>query len=141
MRPFILAVVFGLAVSLSAEDQEGAAKPATVHEKSPGVLHVVLLEIGPSYVQSRPPQEQVGFAEHAARMRALAKEGTVILGGPLLRSFATPEPTGALLVVRASTLDEARALAEGDALVKSGALRIGDVRAFIVGVSSPVPSE
>jgi len=102
-------------------------------------LHVVLLGLGPAYAQGHPPQEQAGFAAHAARMNELARAGTVILGGPTLESFANPEPTGALLVVRAATAEEARAILAGDALVASGVMKVGEVRAFVPAVSSALP--
>jgi uncharacterized protein YciI len=54
--------------------------------------------------------EAVGL--HAAHLAQLDNDGKLVLAGPI------PERTGGLIVLRARSLDEARAIAEEDPLVQ-----------------------
>lgn len=65
-------------------------------------LFVVIRTRGPAWQDSRPMESQADWAPHAVFMNSLAKEGVVILGGPL-------EGTSDVLrVIRPETPDEVR---------------------------------
>jgi uncharacterized protein YciI len=65
-------------------------------------LFMVVRTRGPAWQESRPLEGQDDWAAHALFMNALAKEGFVILGGPLEGT------SDVLLVFRATTPDEVR---------------------------------
>jgi hypothetical protein len=65
-------------------------------------LFAVIRTRGPAWQDSRPLEGQADWAGHASFMNALAKEGFVILGGPLEGT------SDVLLIVRATTPDEVR---------------------------------
>ena len=48
-----------------------------------GLFAVVQRQRGPAWDLSRPMEEQVGWAEHAAFMNGLVDRGFVALGGPV----------------------------------------------------------
>lgn len=61
---------------------------------------MVIRTRGPGWKDSRPLEGQDDWAGHASFMNALAKEGFVILGGPLEGA------SDVLLIVRATSPDE-----------------------------------
>jgi uncharacterized protein YciI len=63
---------------------------------------MVIRTRGPGWKDSRPLEGQDDWAGHASFMNALAKEGFVILGGPLEGA------SDVLLIVRATSPDEIR---------------------------------
>ena len=65
-------------------------------------LFAVIRTRGPAWQDSRPLEGQADWAGHASFMNALAKEGFVILGGPLEGT------SDVLLIVRATTPDGVR---------------------------------
>jgi uncharacterized protein YciI len=75
---------------------------------------LVLMRIGPAYDPSLSIQQQKAFPAHAAYMNELESTGRLIFGGPLLDSFSSMKPTGAILVVTAETAEEAEHLAASD---------------------------
>jgi hypothetical protein len=94
-------------------------------------LFAVIRTRGPAWQDSRPMESQADWASHALFMNSLAKEGFVVIGGPL-------EGTAdVLLVMRAESPDEVRSrLAEdpwssGDLLhiarIASWNLRLGSL--------------
>jgi len=66
------------------------------------VVFAVIRTRGPAWQDGRRLEDQVDWPTHASFMNALAKEGFVILGGPL---EGTPD---VLLIVRADNADEVR---------------------------------
>lgn len=63
---------------------------------------MVIRTRGPGWKDSRPLEGQDDWAGHASFMNALAKEGFVILGGPLEGA------SDVLLIVKATSPDEIR---------------------------------
>jgi hypothetical protein len=63
---------------------------------------VVLRRSGPQYHAGRPPEEQSGWAEHAAFMDGLVADGFVVLGGPLADEHRV------VLAVEATSEDDVR---------------------------------
>ena len=93
-------------------------------------LFAVIRTRGPAWQDGRPLESQADWAGHASFMNALAKEGFVILGGPL-------EGTAdVLLVVRAATADEARARLAGDPWTRNDLLRIGRIAPWTLRLGS-----
>ena len=81
-------------------------------------LFAVIRTRGPAWQESRPLDGQADWVSRASFMNALAKEGFVVLGGPLEGS------SDVLLIVRATTPDEVRARLSKDPWTTSDLLRI-----------------
>lgn len=78
-------------------------------EKSRFVVHFT---VGPAWDHEKPPGEQEFFTEHSANLGKLRKAGTILFG-------ARYEEVG-MIIIRSSSLDEARTLLESDPGVVSG---------------------
>jgi hypothetical protein len=84
-------------------------------------LFAVIRTRGPAWQDSRPLEGQADWAGHASFMNALAKEGFVILGGPLEGT------SDVLLIVRATTPDEVRSRLAEDPWASKVLLRVSRV--------------
>jgi hypothetical protein len=84
-------------------------------------LFAVIRTRGPAWQDSRPLEGQADWAGHASFMNALAKEGFVILGGPLEGT------SDVLLIVRATTPDGVRSRLAEDPWASKGLLRVSRV--------------
>ena len=93
-------------------------------------LLVVIRTRGPAWQDSRPMESQADWASHAAFMNSLAKEGFVILGGPLEGT------SDVLLVVRATTPDDARSRLAEDPWAGNGLLRITRIAPWTLRLGS-----
>jgi hypothetical protein len=93
-------------------------------------LFVVIRTRGPAWQESRAMESQVDWAPHASFMNSLAKEGFVILGGPLEGS------ADVLLVTRAETPDEVRSRLADDPWAVTNLLRITRVAPWTVRLGS-----
>lgn len=122
----VLALVCGL-VGLGT-----TASYAAQAAQTPPESFLVLLGLDPGYDKSLSIQQQKTFPAHAAYMNELEGKGKLVFGGPLLESFASMQPTGAVLVVRADAAEEARQIAAGD---PSGLLAVQEVRALLLAVA------
>ena len=80
------------------------------------------------------PSRAASRAAHLARLEALRDDGRLVLAGPLPAIDAEdPGPagfTGSLVVAEFASLDDARAWAEADPYIESGAWTGADVRPF-----------
>ena len=93
-------------------------------------LFAVIRTRGPAWQVGRPLESQADWAGHASFMNGLAKEGFVVLGGPL-------EGTAdVLLVVRAATPDEARSRLAEDPWTRKDLLRITRVAPWTLRLGS-----
>jgi len=93
-------------------------------------LFVVLRTRGPAWEASRPLEDQADWTAHAPFMNALAKEGMVILGGPL-------EGTAdVLLIMRAETPDEVRSRLAEDPWARNDLLRVARVAPWTLRLGS-----
>ena len=81
-------------------------------------LFAVIRTRGPAWQDGRPLESQADWAGHASFMNGLAKEGFVVLGGPLEGT------SDVLLVVRAATADEVRSRLAEDPWTRNDLLRI-----------------
>ena len=93
-------------------------------------LFAVIRTRGPAWQESRPLESQADWAPHASFMNALAKEGFVILGGPLEGT------SDVLLVVRATTPDEVRSRLAEDPWSGKDLLRITRVAPWTLRLGS-----
>jgi uncharacterized protein YciI len=84
-------------------------------------LFAVIRTRGPAWQPAWPLEGQAEWAAHAAFMNGLARDGVVLLGGPLEGS---PD---VLLVMRAETADEARAQLAADPWTARDLLRVSRV--------------
>ncbi len=80
------------------------------------------------------PRRKTARDAHLARLNALAEEGRLVLAGPLPAIDAEdPGPsgfTGSLVVAEFASLEAARAWADTDPYIHSGAWLDADVRPF-----------
>ena len=93
-------------------------------------LFAVIRTRGPAWQESRPLDGQADWASHASFMNALAKEGFVVLGGPL------DGTSDVLLVVRATTPDEVRSRLAEDPWAIKDLLRITRVAPWTLRLGS-----
>jgi hypothetical protein len=91
---------------------------------------VVIRTRGPAWQDSRPLESQADWAPHASFMNSLAKEGFVVLGGPLEGT------SDVLLVVRATTPDEVRSRLAEDPWAIKDLLRITQVAPWTLRLGS-----
>jgi YCII-related domain-containing protein len=91
---------------------------------------VVIRTRGPAWQDSRPLESQADWAPHASFMNSLAKEGFVVLGGPLEGT------SDVLLVVRATTPDEVRSRLAEDPWAIKDLLRITRVAPWTLRLGS-----
>lgn len=111
------------------------ASPQTPPAKAPADdAFAATFRTGPAWDAAKPPQEQPGFAEHSQNLRTLRSEGRVLLGG---RYGAL-----GLVVLRASSLEEAKALVARDPSVKAGtfAVEVEPFRVFMPGCVGVEPA-
>ncbi len=88
---------------------------------------VVRWRAGPAWT-SGPPEEQLGWDEHAAFVDELVERGTFVMGGP----FA--DYSGSLTLLEGVSEEEARELVLRDPFVANGVFELDDVRAWNVYV-------
>ena len=93
-------------------------------------LFAVIRTRGPAWEDSRPLENQADWAPHASFMSSLAKEGFVILGGPLEGT------SDVLLVVRATTPDEVRSRLAEDPWAGKDLLRITRIAPWTLRLGS-----
>ena len=93
-------------------------------------LFMVIRTRGPAWQESQALEGQGEWAAHASFMNALAKEGLVILGGPLEGT------SDVLLVMRATTPDEVRARLAADPWAAKDLLRITRVTPWTLRLGS-----
>jgi uncharacterized protein YciI len=87
----------------------------------------VTFRTGPAWDEAKAPQDQPHFAEHSQNLRALRSEGRLLLG-------ARYGEVG-LVVLRAASAADARALVDRDPSVKAGtfAVTVEPFYAFMPG--------
>jgi len=93
-------------------------------------LFAVIRTRGPAWQGSQPLEGQPDWAGHASFMNALAKEGFVVLGGPLEGTADT------LLIVRATTPDEVRSRLAADPWAGRDQLRVTRVAPWTLRLGS-----
>lgn len=79
-----------------------------------------LLVRGPKWTAEQTPELQRLQADHLAHIRKMADSGKLVAAGPLGNS----DYIRGILIFRADSMDEARAMAEADPAVKAGRLAL-----------------
>jgi L-rhamnose mutarotase len=86
---------------------------------------VMLLERGPGWQPDRPLAEQVGFAEHVERVRALQEQGVVLAAGPFADpSTQTDDELLALALLDLASVADAEEVWSDDPIVVAGCVRL-----------------
>ena len=93
-------------------------------------LFAVIRTRGPAWQDSRSLESQADWIPHASFMNSLAKDGFVILGGPLEGT------SDVLLVVRANTPDEVRSRLADDPWTSKDLLRVTRVASWTLRLGS-----
>jgi len=91
---------------------------------------MVIRTRGPGWKDSRPLEGQDDWAGHASFMNALAKEGFVILGGPLEGG------SDVLLIVRATSPEEIRSRLAEDPWTIRDLLRVTRISPWTLRLGS-----
>ena len=91
---------------------------------------MVIRTRGPGWKDSRPLEGQDDWAGHASFMNALAKEGCVILGGPLEGG------SDVLLIVKATSPDEIRSRLAEDPWTINDLLRVTRIAPWTLRLGS-----
>jgi uncharacterized protein YciI len=123
----------GLAITLGiAAAQPAAAQPAAAAAPQP--LFVIIYGAGPAWKPGLPATQQP-LAHHGVYVRQLAKDGTLIAGGPFGGGVE-----GGLALMRAPDAAAARAILAADPAITEGVM-VGEVRAWtpFVGTGEAVP--
>lgn len=93
-------------------------------------LFAVMRTRGASWDESRSREGQEDWQRHVLFMNALAKEGFVVLGGPLEGSPDT------LLVIRSGSVDEIRARLSADPWTGMDLLRVSRIAPWTLRLGS-----
>ena len=127
-----------LTVALACTGQQVSPAPSPAASPSPlasaGRVFAVIVRTGPGWDAAKPANAQPHFAEHSANIRRLAAAGSLSLGGRM--------GDMGLLLVRAGSEAEARALFDADPSIAGGTFRleIHEWRTFAPGcVEAPAP--
>jgi uncharacterized protein YciI len=118
-----------VACALSGQSSTPAAPPPSPNVT--GEVYALVFRTGPAWDKAKPPGEQPFFADHSKNLRDMRAEGRLLLGG----RFSDQ----GLVLVRAASLDEARALVDRDPSVKNGTFQaeVHPFRAFMPGCVGP----
>src|SRR5262245_44272771 len=93
-------------------------------------LFAVIRTRGPAWQESQPLEGQANWSGHASCMNSLAKEGFVVLGGPLAGT------SDVLLVIQATSPDDVRARLAEDPWETQDLLRISRVAPWTLRLGS-----
>jgi len=101
----------------------GAAKPTGEQPPPQKQVYVAVFERGPAWIEGKSVKESPKFAEHLAHIRAI--ESRVLGAGPFADTLG--EPWVGMMVVIASSNDDARKLVESDPFVMAKYTRLTKV--------------
>jgi uncharacterized protein YciI len=129
------AVLLGAAAFLAQAQAPAASsqpKEAAQYMKS---WLIRIIPPRPHFDQDASPAEQALMEQHLAYWKDRNEKGVCLFGGPVF----DPRGVYGILVVRAASEDEARALGEGDPSVKGGLIKIevAEMRVVFVPVHQP----
>src|ERR1700754_1537516 len=93
-----------------------AQNDGVAETKAPKIFHCRLIPPRPDFAFTMTEDERELMGRHADYLRGKLREGTMILAGPV----ADPAGPWGLLILRAGSEAEARAITDGDPVAKSG---------------------
>ena len=123
--PFVKSGFFSLEV-LKWWAAKGIMKPPQQPMKMT-TYYFAFLRRGPKWTPEKTPETEKLQAAHMANINAMAATGKLVIAGP----FENAGNYAGVFVFRVGSLDEAKALAEGDPAVKAGRLTV-DVHPWMV---------
>lgn len=126
MRIFArIAAIAALTVLASAAAQPASTPPAT--SALAPKLFAVEITTGPSWDNTKAPQEQAQFREHSAHLRKLREDGHIRMGARYAEK--------GLIVLSAATEADARLLLDADPSMQAGTFRyaLAEMRVFYPG--------
>lgn len=121
-RLLLLAAAAATAVTVASASPGPAPTPASApaaDEYEMATYQVAFLKRGPAWTPGGDPVERQKLQDaHLAHIRHMAETGKLLVAGP----FTDDGELRGMFVFRASSLEEAKALAEQDPTVKAGRL-------------------
>ena len=121
-RLILLAAAAAMAVTVAsaapAAPQPTPASAPVVNDYEMTTYQVAFLKRGPAWTPGDSPEHRKLQEAHMAHIRHMAETGKLLVAGP----FTDDGDLRGMFVFRASSLEEARALAEQDPTVKAGRL-------------------
>ena len=131
LRFFAAALFLGLTPVLLAQAPSSGSSPAPA---TPALKNwfIRLIPPRPHFDQDATPAEQALMEQHFIYWKDLNDKGVCLFGGPVL----DPNGVYGILVVRAASEDEARALGNNDPSVKAGVnkIEVAEIRVAFVPV-------
>ncbi len=85
--------------------------------------------------------QQAGIQDHGAYMSKLIKEGTLVIGGPLLEDPTGMTVNGAMMILATDSPESARQILEKDPAHISGLFEITTIRPLMVTGASWRPPQ
>src|SRR5262245_32257693 len=124
MRTSIIALVLLTLASVvtSRSTQAQGAKPQVIispNGTEMSTYYIVLLRRGPKWTSAVTPETSAVSKAHMDNIERLTKSGQMLVAGPFLDQNGDKALTG-LFILRVSSADEAKSLAESDPAVKAG---------------------
>ena len=111
----------------------GLTAPAVASDAPPvAPLFVILYKQGPAWKDGVPMRQQDAIAPHYRYMQRLFEAGTILDAGPTL-----DEP-GGVVILKAESLEAAKAAMQADPSVSSG-MFVGEVHSWSPSFHSPGP--
>ena len=123
--PFVKSGFFSIEV-LKWWAAKGIMKPPQQPMKMT-TYYFAFLRRGPKWTPEKTPETETLQAAHMANINAMAATGKLVIAGP----FENAGNYAGVFVFKVGSLDEAKALAEGDPAVKAGRLAV-DVHPWMV---------
>lgn len=127
--PFVKSGLFSLEV-LKWWAAKGIMKPPQQPLKM-STYYFAFLRRGPKWTPEKTPETEKLQAAHMANINAMAATGKLVIAGP----FENAGNYAGVFIFKVASLDEAKALAEGDPAVKAGRLTV-DVHPWLVPAGS-----
>ena len=93
-----------------------ASNDGSSETKAPKIFHCRLIPPRPDFAFTMTEEERELMGRHAEYLRAKLHEGAMIIAGPV----ADPAGPWGLLILRAASEAEARAVTNGDPVARSG---------------------
>lgn len=95
-----------------------AASGAVAADAPPPVYFVLFHTPGPGWKAGVSFRDQPGVMDHVGYMGQFLAQGQLVMGGPFL------DDSGGMMIMRAASIEEARARALADPTVKGGLLKV-----------------
>ena len=127
-------LLLSLPMCLAGQAPTAATSPAEAKPVMKSWL-IRIIPPRPHFDQDATLAEQALMDQHFVYWKDLNAQGVCLFGGPVL----DPKGVYGILVVRAATDDEARALGNGDPAVKAGVIKIevAEMRVVFMPVHQP----